>query len=256
MPLKPTGDMDRNPPPTRRVPADADPRQSLELFAVIARRYDLINHLMSAGLDSLWRRSACALLDGAPPGPVLDLGTGTADLALTLARRRPELRIVGLDPSPQMLVLGRQKLADRGLEERITLLRGDALDLPLPDASCAAVLSAFVLRNLPDLPRAFREMHRVVVPGGLVLCLELTWPQAPIFRGLFRLYFTRLVPILGAAIANSRRAYTYLPASVAAFPRPEAVARMMEEAGLTSLTVRRLFPGTAAIYTGLRPEAR
>ncbi|MCL6432053.1 MAG: ubiquinone/menaquinone biosynthesis methyltransferase [Anaerolineae bacterium] len=246
--------MNRNLPPTRRVPAVADPRQSLELFAAIARRYDLMNHLMSAGLDILWRRQACALLDGGRPGPVLDLGTGTADLALTLARRRPELRIVGLDPSPQMLVLGQRKLAGRGLEGRIELLRGDALDLPLPDASCSAIVSAFVLRNLPDLPRALREMRRVVVPGGLVLCLELTWPQAPIFRGLFCLYFTRLVPVLGAAIANSRRAYTYLPASVAAFPRPEALARTMEEAGLTPLTARRLFPGTAAIHIGLRPE--
>ncbi len=248
--------MDRNPPQTRRIPAAADPHQSLELFAVIARRYDLMNHLMSAGLDILWRRQACALLDGGRAGPVLDLGTGTADLTLSLARRWPELRIVGLDPSPQMLVLGQQKLAGRGLEGRIQLLRGDALDLPLPDASCAAIVSAFVLRNLPDLPRAFREMCRVVAPGGLVLSLELCWPETPIFRALFGLYFRRLVPILGAAIAGSRRAYTYLPASVAAFPRPDALARIMKEAGLTPLTARRLFPGTAAIHIGLRPEGR
>ncbi|MDI7278275.1 MAG: class I SAM-dependent methyltransferase, partial [Anaerolineae bacterium] len=168
------------------------------------------------------------------------------------ARRLPQARIAGLDPSPQMLALGERKLAGRGLRDRVALLRGDALSLPFAEASCAAVVSAFVLRNLPNLPQALREMRRVVFPGGPVLCLELAWPQTPIFRAIFRLYFTRLVPALGAAVAGSRRAYTYLPASVDAFLRPQALAHTMEEAGLRQVRALRLFPGTATIHLGWR----
>lgn len=222
------------------------------IFARIAPRYDLMNRLMTAGLDLAWRRRAVDLLGQLPDLPVLDVGTGTADLALALAGRRPEVRIAGLDPTAEMLALGRQKVARRGLQERITLLRGDALALPFADASCAAVVSAFTLRNVADRARALCEMRRVVVPGGPVLCLELSWPRFPGFSSLFGLYFARLVPTLGALVARSRAAYTYLPASVDAFLSPEALAQAMEEAGLEDVQVWRLVPGTATIHLGRR----
>lgn len=223
------------------------------LFAAIAPRYDVMNRLMTAGLDLAWRRRAVALLGplGAG-GPILDVGTGTADLALILARARPDVMIAGLDPSPEMLAVGRRKVARRGLERRIALLRGDALALPCPAASCAAVVSAFTLRNVVDLPQALREMRRVVVPGGPVLCLELSQPRVAGFSPLFRLYFTRLVPMLGALVAGQREAYSYLPASVEAFLSPTELARAMAEAGLNGVRVVRLALGAATIHIGWR----
>lgn len=224
------------------------------LFAAIAPRYDLMNRLMTGCMDLAWRRRACRLLGPLSPSAlVLDVGTGTADLALTLARCRPGLRLLGLDPSPEMLALGRRKVERAGLAGRIPLVRGDAEALPCPDGSMAAVVSAFTLRNVADLPQALAEMRRVVAPGGPVLCLELSQPRLPGFRSLFRLYFTRLVPLLGALVARSRAAYTYLPQSVDAFLSPEGLARAMEDAGLQVERVERVALGAAAIHVARRP---
>lgn len=232
----------------------ATPASAGRLFAAIAPRYDLMNHLMTAGLDLAWRRRACALLGPLPDGdaPVLDAGTGTADLALTLAGRRPRRRVAGLDPSAEMLALGRGKVAAQELQERIALLRGDALELPYADATFAAVVSGFALRNMADPRRALREMRRVTIPGGAVLCLELSRPTLPGFRSVFRFYFSRIVPLLGALVAGNRAAYTYLPASVDAFFSPAELARAMVEAGLTRVRWERLALGAATIHVGRR----
>lgn len=225
------------------------------LFAAIAPRYDLMNRLMTARMDVAWRRRAAELLGALPTGAtVLDVGTGTADLALAIARRWPGAHVLGVDPSAEMLALGRRKVAQAGFEGRIALVRGDGLDLPCPGGSCAAVVSAFTLRNVADLPRALGEMRRAVAPGGVVLCLELSQPRARGFRPLFRLYFTRLVPILGALIARNRAAYTYLPQSVDAFLSPEGLAHAMAEAGLAVERVELLALGAAAIHVARRVE--
>ncbi len=222
------------------------------LFAAIAPRYDLMNHLMTAGLDLAWRRRACHLLGPLAAGPVLDVGTGTGDLALALARRHPGAAVVGLEPSLEMLALARRKVARGGLGSRIALLQGDALSLPCADGSCSAVVSAFVLRNLPDLPQALREMRRAVRPGGPVLILELSRPVVPGFRTLFRIYFHRLVPLLGALVAGQQPAYRYLPASVDAFPSPAALAMAMDAVGLGPVRIVRLAMGAATIHLGRR----
>lgn len=222
-------------------------------FAAIAPRYDLMNRLMTFCLDLGWRRRACDLLDGASgPGAILDVGTGTCDLSIMLARRYPHARIVGLDFSAEMLALGECKVARQGLTGRVTLVRGDALALPFPDASFTAVVSAFTVRNLANVPLALREMRRVVVPGGQVLCLELSRAQVSGFRPLFRLYFNWLVPILGAVVAGHRLAYTYLPASVEAFLAPAALTEAMARAGLGEVYAERLALGAAWIHVGRR----
>ncbi len=237
------------PDPQRPGP---NPAAVSQLFAGIAPRYDLMNRLMTAGLDLGWRRRASDLLGELGPGPLLDVGTGTADLALTLAHRRPGVRVVGIDPSAPMLALARHKLERAACRGQISLARGDALALPFPDGSFAGVLAAFVLRNIGDLARALSEMRRVVAPGGPVLCLELSRPRTPVFRTLFRFYFTRLVPILGALVARDRAAYTYLPASVDAFPSPAALAAAMERSGLDGIRVVPLALGAATIHVGRR----
>ena len=224
-------------------------------FAGIAYRYDLMNHLMTAGLDIGWRRCACRLLgDVAGDGPILDVGAGTADLSIMLARRRSGARIAGLDLTAEMLALGQGKVERAGLSERIALLQGDALALPFPDSSFAAVVSAFAVRNLPDVPAALAEMRRVVAPGGAVLCLELSQPRVPGFRALFRPYFTRLVPVLGAIVAGQQAAYAYLPASVDRFLSPEALQQAMAAAGLEGVRVKRLALGAACIHVAQRPN--
>jgi len=229
------------------------PAAVARLFAAIAPRYDLMNRLMTARMDVAWRQRAADLLGALPAGAtVLDVGTGTADLALAVARRWPGVRVLGVDPSPEMLALGEAKVARAGLAGRVGLVRGDALALPCPDGSCAAVVSAFTLRNVADLSRALGEMRRAVAPGGAVLCLELSQPRAPGFRPLFRFYFTRLVPILGALIARNRAAYTYLPQSVDAFLSPEGLAQAMRQAGLEVECVELLALGAAAIHVARR----
>ncbi len=251
IPIRPCdpGDASAITTPGRRGP---DPAAVSRLFAGIAPRYDLMNRLMTAGLDLRWRRRACELLGELGPGPLLDAGTGTADLALTLVHRRPSVHVVGLDPSAPMLALGAAKLGRAGCDGQVALARGDALALPFPDGSFAGVLSAFVLRNVGDLPLALGEMRRVVARGGPVLCLELSRPQAPVFGAVFRFYFTRLVPILGALVAGDRAAYTYLPASVDAFPSPAALAAAMERAGLVGIRIVPLALGAATIHVGRR----
>ena len=229
------------------------PAAVARLFAAIAPRYDLMNRLMTARMDVAWRQRAADLLGALPAGAtVLDVGTGTADLALAVARRWPGVRVLGVDPSPEMLALGEAKVARAGLAGRVGLVRGDALALPCPDGSCAAVVSAFTLRNVADLSRALGEMRRAVAPGGAVLCLELSQPRAPGFRPLFRFYFTRLVPILGALIARNRAAYTYLPQSVDVFLSPEGLAQAMRQAGLEVECVELLALGAAAIHVARR----
>ncbi|MBI3635521.1 MAG: ubiquinone/menaquinone biosynthesis methyltransferase [Candidatus Rokubacteria bacterium] len=221
------------------------------MFSRIARHYDLMNALMTGGLDRAWRRAtARTAVSGTPPGPVLDLATGTADVALAIRRADPRRAVIGADFSEGMLHAGAVKLRRRG-ERRVALLAADALALPFADASFAAVTSAFLLRNLEDPGRGLREMRRVTMPGGRVVALEITPPPDGAWARLFGLYFHRVVPAVGALVAGDRAAYTYLPDSVAAFLRPDALAELMRAAGLRDVTYTRFGLGTIAIHTGV-----
>jgi demethylmenaquinone methyltransferase / 2-methoxy-6-polyprenyl-1,4-benzoquinol methylase len=233
------------------VTPDADKARAVRaMFTRIARRYDLMNTLMTGGRHHAWRRVAARATITAPEGPVLDLATGTGDLALAIAGVSPYRRIVGADFSEGMLREARNKLAVR-LPRQVPLIAADALALPFASACFACVVSAFLLRNLVDLAQGFREMRRVTRPGGRIVTLDIVPPTTPGFAQAFALYFNRVVPAVGALVAGDRAAYTYLPDSVAHFVTPRDLCRIMEGAGLQRPTYRRLGLGTIAIHTAV-----
>ena len=220
------------------------------MFTRIAGRYDVMNRLMTGGRHHAWRRLAARAVVAAPPGPVLDLATGTADLALAVVRLAPERTVIGADFSDGMLREARRKLLSPP-PVRAPLLAADALVLPFRDRTFAAVASAFLLRNLEDLDAGFAEMRRVTMRGGRVVALDIVQPTLPGWTPLFNLYFRRLVPALGALVAGDRQAYTYLPQTVARFVTPPELSRLMEKAGLRDVSYRTLGLGTIALHVGV-----
>jgi demethylmenaquinone methyltransferase/2-methoxy-6-polyprenyl-1,4-benzoquinol methylase len=218
------------------------------MFTAIAPRYDLMNRLMTLGRDRAWRQEVvqqCAL----PPGGwLLDVATGTGDIGYEALRRDPAAHPVGLDLTREMLLRGKDKHA--GLSFPFT--EGDALALPFGSGTFDAACSGFMMRNVVDVRAAFAEQARVVRPGGTVVCLEITLPRTPIFSHLFRLYFFKLVPLIGGLISGQREAYTYLPESVAVFPPPAELKRIMESVGLRKVRFRLAMLGTVAIHWGLK----
>lgn len=223
-----------------------------EMFARIAPRYDLMNRLMTGGRDQAWRRKTARLAAPAAGSRVLDLATGTGDLALALLEETRVGSVVGADFVEAMLRLGRDKLRARG-EGRVRLLAADALALPFRDGAFGGVASAFLLRNLADLPAGLAEMRRVTAAGGVVAALEITQPTLPGWRQLFRLYFHHVVPAIGAAVSGDRGAYTYLPRSVDRFVPPAELSRLMEGAGLADVRYTRVGLGTVTIHVGHVP---
>ena len=249
-----------------------------DMFGRIAWRYDLMNRLMTFGRDRAWRRYTVSQLGLEAPQAdahaqatrsrlVLDVATGTGDLAFETLVQRPDARVVGLDFVPEMLVLAQQKERTTGengrtaypLEEAtelaagpLALLAGDALRIPFPDDTFDAVVTGFALRNVTDIPASFAEMARVTRFGGRVACLEIAKPQTPFFKRLFALYFYRLVPLLGGWITGQRTAYTYLPHSLSAFLNPDEIAAVMSQTGWQEVSYKRLMLGTVAVHVGIR----
>jgi demethylmenaquinone methyltransferase/2-methoxy-6-polyprenyl-1,4-benzoquinol methylase len=247
-----------------------------DMFGRIAWRYDLMNRLMTFGRDRTWRRYTVSQLGLEAPhagneaqapgsGLVLDVATGTGDLAFETLAQRPDAHVVGLDFVPEMLILAQQK-AMRGndqtaypLEEAtqraagsFALLAGDALRIPFPNGAFDAIVTGFALRNVTDIPAAFAEMARVTRRGGRVACLEIAKPQTLFFRRLFALYFYRLVPLLGGWITGQRSAYHYLPHSLSAFLNPDEIADVMRQTGWREVSYKRLMLGTVAVHVGVR----
>ncbi len=217
-------------------------------FAGVARRYDTLNHLMSLGRDQGWRRAAAAALELPAGALVLDVGAGTGDMSLALLRRWPDAIAVGVEPAAEMIRAGWGK-PDAA---RINWAQGDGLRLPFPAGRFDGVVSAFLLRNVPDVERALAEQSRVVKPGGRVVCLEMTWPQTPVFRELFRFYFARLAPPIMGVLSGQPAAYRYLPRSVEQFLKPDELEAVMERVGLQNVQHRTLMLGTVALHVGER----
>jgi demethylmenaquinone methyltransferase/2-methoxy-6-polyprenyl-1,4-benzoquinol methylase len=225
-----------------------------EMFDAIAARYDLLNRVISLGVDQRWRRRMVEAIEARPGHRVLDLATGTADVAIQVAKKHPDTTIVGLDPSAKMLEVGRDKIAAGSLATRVSLELGDAQQLPFEDASFDASVMAFGIRNVPDRGAALREMARVVRPGGRVVILELNEPRSGILGPLARFHVHTIVPLVGAALSGSKE-YSYLQASIAAFPSPEDFAAQMAESGLEVLRVEPQTFGVACLFVAT-PRAR
>jgi demethylmenaquinone methyltransferase / 2-methoxy-6-polyprenyl-1,4-benzoquinol methylase len=218
------------------------------MFDAIAPRYDLLNAVLSLGIDRGWRREAVAWATVNRPRALLDVATGTADLALALRRAAPVADVVGVDVSEPMLEVGRAKAARRGIAVRLEVADGAAL--PFDDGSFDAVTIAYGLRNFGDIDAGLREFRRVLRRGGRLVVLEFPPPPDGIFGRLFRTYFTRVVPWLGGLVSGRRDAYAYLPASVMAFPAPEALADRMRRAGFGDVRYRLQTWGVSALHRG------
>jgi demethylmenaquinone methyltransferase/2-methoxy-6-polyprenyl-1,4-benzoquinol methylase len=231
------------------APVPGRPQQTAvrSMFDRIAPRYDLLNRLLSAGIDVRWRRAAADWLELGPSSRVLDLCTGTADLLIEVLGRDPSHRGVGVDLSSGMLVRGARKLAARGLAARGALASGDAERLPLLSGLFDGALVAFGIRNVGDRPKALRELRRVLKPGGRLVVLEFSMPRGVVGM-LYRFYFGQVLPRVGSLVSGDGAAYSYLPASVAVFPEPPAFGALLEQAGFGRVRFRALTAGIAHLY--------
>ena len=223
------------------------------MFDAIAPRYDLLNRLMSAGADQRWRRLTARALELRDGARVLDVATGTADLALAAARSAQRVFVHGVDPSPRMLELGRRKIVEAGLAERVALVVGEAERLPFANRSFDAVTIAFGIRNVPDRRRGLAEMARVLVPGGRAAVLELTSPKRGLLAPAVRFWVHRVTPLLGALLSRAPE-YRYLERSIADFPAAPEFARLMADVGFSVRSVRPLSWGACHLFVGVKPE--
>ncbi len=220
------------------------------MFNSIAPRYDLLNHTLSLNIDRLWRRHTVSEVARCHPLQILDVATGTGDLAIAMARRIPQARVLGVDLSERMLDVARCKVAAGGLSDRIELAVGDAEHLAVPDASVDVATVAFGVRNFGDLAAGLRELARTIKPKGKVVILEFSRPRNRLFRALYEFYTYKVLPRIGGMVSRDKRAYEYLPASVGEFPAPEIFLKMLAEAGFTNCRARSQSFGIAHIYIG------
>jgi demethylmenaquinone methyltransferase/2-methoxy-6-polyprenyl-1,4-benzoquinol methylase len=228
------------------------PARIAGMFDAIASRYDLLNHVLSAGIDCRWRRRAIQSLSLTGTERVVDLCTGTADLAIAARTARPSAaRVVGVDFAGAMLRVGHGKLRARRLTG-VVLVRGDATRIPLADRSAHAVTIAFGLRNVENTATACAEMSRILVPGGRLAILEFAIPATPGVREAYLWYFKHVLPRIGRLVSGDDSAYEYLPASVGAFVSPEEIVKLLRQAGFSNVTASPLTFGIVFLYTARR----
>jgi demethylmenaquinone methyltransferase/2-methoxy-6-polyprenyl-1,4-benzoquinol methylase len=229
------------------------PAKIAGMFDAIAARYDFLNHVLSGGIDTLWRRRAIRSLRLTGRERVLDVCSGTADLALAAVRARPgAARLVGVDFAGAMLRIGRQKVVRAGLANRVTLVQGDATSLPVASGSVDALTIAFGIRNVEHVGAACAEMHRVLTPGGRIAVLEFAMPTMPGVGAAYRWYFRHVLPRLGRLVSRHDAAYAYLPESVGAFASPDEFVTILRQTGFTDISAVPLTLGVVFLYTGRR----
>ncbi len=223
-----------------------------EMFNTIAPAYDRLNHILSFQIDKIWRGRVVRFVAKNTPasGEILDLATGTGDLAIAMAKRLPTVRVVGADPSEGMLEVAREKLQQRGLAERVSLVVQSAESMSFIDKRFDTLTAAFGVRNFSDLERGLSEMVRVTRDGGWIVVLEFSTPPNPFFRAIYNLYSRHIMPKIGALLSKDREAYEYLPASVVEFASRDEFLELMRRVGLTNCSARSQSFGIAQIYIG------
>jgi len=229
-------------------------RMVKDFFSTITARYDFLNHLMSFRRDIAWRRFSARKMRFFNTYRMLDVATGTADLAIAVASEHRGSWITGLDFVQEMIAFGRVKIQMKHLSLRVQMLRGDALHLPFSDSSFDVAAIAFGIRNIPNKIGAIKEMHRIVVPGGQVMVLEMTFPRNGPFRMLCHVYLNRILPCMGRAFSPNPEAYRYLRDSIMNFHTPDALSRLMEQAGLKQVETYSLTLGITHLHVGVKPD--
>jgi len=227
--------------------------QVAEMFDNISPKYDLLNHLLSANIDKLWRRKSIKKLLPYQPNHILDIATGTGDFAVA-ATKLKNVKVTGIDISEGMLEVGRKKIEKKGLSERIVLQKADSENLPFQQSHFDAAIVGFGVRNFETLEKGLAEIYRVLKPGGVFIVLEFSKPRKAPFKQLFYFYFTNILPMLGRLISKDSRAYTYLPESVNEFPDGEDFTTILKKVGFVK---EKCFPqtfGIASIYEAVKPE--
>lgn len=222
------------------------------MFDRISPKYDALNHLLSLNIDKVWRRKTAKAVAKSQPKTILDLATGTADLAIALAKCNPQAHIIGMDISENMLEIGKEKVSKKGLAYQIELRLGDAATLPIESNTFDAVTVAFGVRNFENLEHGLSEIQRVLKPNGRAVILEFSMPERFPIKQLYALYFKHLLPAIGKAVSKDGNAYSYLPLSVEQFPKPKVFLRMLAEKGLENGMAKPLSFGIASLYTSTK----
>jgi demethylmenaquinone methyltransferase/2-methoxy-6-polyprenyl-1,4-benzoquinol methylase len=234
------------------IPEPADKSAIGSMFNDIAFRYDFLNHLLSFGIDRIWRRKAIAVISETHRNPrILDIATGTADLAIAAMKLDP-LHITGIDISPKMIESGKEKIQKKGFTEKIDIIEGDSEKIPFGDGTFDVAMVAFGVRNISDRLKGLSEMSRVLNQKGMIMVLEFSRPEHFPLRQLYHFYFRIILPVIGRLISGNRIAFSYLPDSVMEFPDNEKFMDLMRSAGFHRIGYRKLTGGIACIYTGFK----
>ena len=223
------------------------------MFNAVAPRYDFLNRLLSMGYDRHWRKEAVRAFDSVENKRYLDVATGTADIALEIAKRYPKpSQIVGMDFSDSMLKQGSKKISTNHLKKEIKLIPGAAENIPLKDSTFDGAITAFGVRNFLDVKQGLKEMYRILKPNGKIVILEFSFPKKGILNKLYRLYFEKILPLIGRIISGHESAYSYLPASVMRFPQGEAFNEILECSGFKNVSFKPITLGIVTLYTGMK----
>ncbi len=227
-----------------------EPVKIQTMFSTIAHRYDLLNRVLSLGIDRYWRRFAVNQLPDIKNPEFLDVATGTCDVALEIVKKSPDAKVTGVDFSEGMIMIGKEKVRNAGLNDRIDIHFGDASKLLFDDSKFDGSIIAFGIRNVHEYEKGISEMGRVVKSGGKVVILEFTNVQNRLFKPVYRFYITKFLPFIGEIISGKKGAYKYLPDSMLSFPVPEKLKSIMEETGLQNVKYHKLTFGIVAVHVG------